>query len=207
MTIYDYWRKMLAETDTPAVVEVGVHYGESTVNLRACAAAADKRMRWLGIEPDPRNVARCRELGFEILDAAASDIDGEAELRLSSGITPGYEARLHTDSSSLQTPTKHLTRHPWCKFQETAIVRTVRLDDVVHPEESLTLLWVDVQGAQRKVLAGARELLARTDYLYIECHREPLYEGEPSRDELIAMLPGWSVVEAWDDDILFKREK
>lgn len=206
MTIYDHWRRILNETAEPSVLEVGVHYGESTLNLRACAAAAGKQMRWLGIEPDPRSVARCRELGIEIVAAAASDVSGEATLMLSSGVTPGYEARLHTDSSSLQTPTKHLTRHPWCKFQETAAVRTVRLDDVVHPEESITLLWVDVQGAQRKVLAGAREVLLRTDYLYIECHREPLYEAEPNRDELMAMLPGWSVVEAWDDDILFKRE-
>jgi FkbM family methyltransferase len=207
VTIYDHWRAILNETETPAVVEVGVHYGESTVNLRACAAAVGKRMRWLGIEPDPRNVARCRELGFEILAAAASDENGEAVLQLSDGITPGYEARVHTDSSSLQKPTKHLALHPWCKFQEAATVRTVRLDDVVHPEERVTLLWVDVQGAQRKVLAGARELLLRTDYLYIECHREPLYEGEPNRQELIAMLPGWSVVEAWDDDILFRRNQ
>jgi FkbM family methyltransferase len=207
VTIYDHWRRILNETTDPVVLEVGVHHATSTVALRACATAAGKAMRWLGIEPDPRNAARCRELGFDVVEAAASDQAGTATLRLSSGFTPGYQGRLHTDSSSLQVPTKHLERHPWCQFQETAVVQTVRIDDLVPLEECVTLLWADVQGGQRRMIEGAREVLSRTSYLYIECHSEPLYAGEPSRDELRELLPGWSVVEMWDDDILFQRNQ
>lgn len=207
MNIYEHFRRIVAETPDPVVVEVGVHTGTSTVNLRACATAAGKTLRWLGLEPDPRNAARCRELGLDVYEAAASDTSGTATLLLSDGYTPGYAGRVHTDSSSLQTPTGHLDRHPWCRFERSVAVNTVRLDDIVPVHERVTLLWADVQGAQRKVLAGAREVLERTEYLYIECHRQPLYEDEPTCEELCAMLPGWAVVEKWDDDILFARTK
>lgn len=207
MNIFDHWREIVATVAQPLVVEVGVHHGTSTVRLRAHVEAAGKKLWWIGLEPDPRNAARCRELGLPVIEAAASDEKGDAHLWLSSGITPGYEGRLHTDSSSLQKPIRHLERHPWCKFNETTTVRTVRLDDLIPPEECPTLIWADVQGAQRKVLAGARELLTRTSYLYIECHRQPLYDGEPSHDELCGLLPGWDVVQKWDDDLLFRRRR
>lgn len=203
-TIYDHWRDIIATVATPVVVEVGVHHGTSTLNLRACVTAAGKRMGWLGLEPDPRNAARCRELGLDVIEAAASDTKGVTDFWLSSGYTPGYSARLHTDSSSIHRPTKHLDRYPWCRFASKITVQTVRLDDIV-PPEPVTLIWADVQGAQRKMLAGSRELLTRTDCLYIECPGEPMYEGETTFEELCGLLPGWRVVERWSDDVLFRR--
>lgn len=206
MNIYEHFHRMIDEVDQPTVVEVGVHTGTSTVNLRACAAASGKLLGWIGFEPDPRNAKRCREIGLEVVEAAASDENGAAYLLLSDGITPGYAGRRHTDSSSLQMPTGHLRKHPWCKFSRKTLVRTVRLDDAVPDDELVTLLWADVQGAQRKVLAGARKLLNRTSYLYIECHKQPLYEGEPTFDELCGLLPEWQVVERWNDDVLFQNK-
>ena len=208
-TIYDYWRKIIADStrDFMRVVEAGVHDGSSTNNLLVCGAVAGKAVGWIGLEPDPRSVAVCREMGLPVIEAAASDREGEAELWLSSGFTPGCEGRFHTDSSSLQTPAEHLKRHPWCQFASKVTVKTVRIDDLVPPDEHIDLLWADVQGAQRKLIAGAREVLARTDYLYIECHRAPLYEGEPTFAELCLLLPDWQVWRQWDDDVLFRRTK
>lgn len=204
-TIYDHWRRIITTVDEPTVIECGVHDGTSTINLRACVTAAGKQMRWLGLEPDPRNAKRCRELGIEVFEAAASDQPGYATLFLSSGVTPGYTERLHTDSSSLQKPTAHLTRFPWCSFAESVLVQTARLDDLVSPDERITLLWADVQGAQRKLLAGAERMLKQTGFLYIECSREPMYEGEPTFGELCSLLPSWRVVERWEDDVLFEN--
>ena len=68
-------------------------------------------------------------------------------------------------------------------------------------------MWVDVQGAQRKVLHGARETLRRTRFLYIECHGEPMYEDEPTLHELVAMLPGWEVIARWPEDLLLLNTK
>jgi FkbM family methyltransferase len=162
-------------------------------------------LQWIGLEPDPRNVAVLESKGLMVIPAAASDAPGCAAMWLSSGETPGCPGREHTDSSSLCEPTAHLEAHPWCTFGERVEVETVRLDDVVPDDFAPDLLWVDVQGAQRKVIAGAQAVLSRASYLYIECHPEPLYDGEPTFEELCELLPGWDVVKRWPADILFGR--
>lgn len=203
-SIYDYWQERCRLTlHRPLrVVEVGVHHGTDTQRL---ARVAGGRMEWVGLEPDPRNVAACIRHGVHVLPFAASDREGVAEFWLSDGETPGCPGRRHTDSSSLERPTAHLEEHPWCTFDQRVSVYTVRLDDVVPPEFAPDLLWVDVQGAQRRVLAGAQSVLSRTHWLFIECHPAPMYENEPTFEELCALLPGWRVVQRWSADVLFER--
>ena len=206
-SIYDYWpgiaRTRHHASDHPCVVEVGVHHGDDSAKL-TCASPTGS-LDWIGLEPDPRNVAILKERGIAVIDKAASDADGESEFWLSSGWSPGGEGtRWHTDSSSLNTPTSHLEAFPWCRFDEKVTVRTTRLDSEL-PDRIVDLLWVDVQGAQRKVLAGAPATLRRTRYLYIECHPTPMYEGEPTFEELCGLLPGFAVVKRWHADVLFRN--
>ena len=183
----------------PVLVEIGVHHAQSTPMLwLACA----RPPIWYGFEPDPRNLEVLDSMGVTVYDCAVSDQDGCAEMRLSSGTTPGTVDREHTDSSSLNEPTKHLEAHPWCKFERTEMVETKRLDGVVSHERVFDLIWCDVQGAQRKVISGARETLAKTRMLYIEVHPEPMYEDEPTFEELLQLLPGWEVVERYPADVL-----
>ncbi len=140
-----------------------------------------------------------------MIEKAVSDTDGEAEFWLSSGWSPGCEgSRWHTDSSSLNAPTRHLEAYPWCRFDDKVTVATTRLDAEA-PTGPIDLLWVDVQGAQRKALAGAPETLQRTRYLYIECHPAPMYDGEPTFEELCGLLPGFVVVKRWESDVLFRN--
>jgi hypothetical protein len=123
---------------------------------------------------------------------------------MSDGVTPGTENRQHTDSSSAKKPTAHLEAHPWCKFERTTTVTGRRLDSVI-PTVPIDLIWCDVQGAQLEVIAGAPLTLSRTRLLYIEVHPFPMYEGEPTDEELLAALPGWKVVERYEADVLLMR--
>lgn len=207
LSIYDYWPGIAGTRDLasvhPCVVEVGVHQGEDSVRLTRTSPTGS--LNWIGFEPDPRSVVVLRERGIAVIEKAASDADGEAEFWLSGGWTPGYEGiRWHTDSSSLNVPTKHLEAMPWCRFDEKVTVRTTRLDSEL-PARTIDLLWVDVQGAQRKVLAGAQATLGRTRYLYIECHPTPMYEDEPAYEELCGLLPGFVVMKRWGADVLFRN--
>lgn len=182
----------------PVIVEIGVHKGTTTPWLWLSCSRPPK---YYGFEPDPRNLRALGDMGLSVCPCAVSDEDGEAEFHLSGGETPGCQGREHTDSSSLRAPTRHIDAHPWCKFDTSVTVPTVRLDSAIG-EPVIDLIWCDVQGAQRQVIAGGAETLARTRMLYIEVHPEPLYDGEPTFEELLALLPGWEVVERYDADVL-----
>jgi len=242
-SIYDYWRAMAGMAFSrggpgPTVLELGANDGADAVRLAKRSRAP---IHWIGLEPDPRNFPRLRSLIAEYrhlfastaaYQLAASHVSGVADLYLSGGETPGCGGRVHTESSSLNAPTKHLEAHPWCTFEQTATVRTVRVDDLLTwirdlgvavrgrfgtaapvdgvgsgVANEVDLMWVDVQGAQRKVLEGAKRTLERTRCLYIECHAEPLYEDEPTREELVRMLPGWEVIALWPEDLLLLNTK
>ena len=208
ISIYDYWPGIAGTRHnprgSPCVVEIGVHHGDDSARLTVTSPTGS--LDWIGFEPDPRNVEFLRERGIAVIDKAVSDEDGEADFWLSSGWSPGCEGtRWHTDSSSLNRPTSHLDVYPWCRFEEKVRVKTARLDTAMIAR-TVDLMWVDVQGAQRKVLAGAPETLQRTRYLYIECHPIPLYEGEPTFEELCGLLPDFAVVKRWPSDVLFRNK-
>lgn len=241
--ILDYWR-LIAGTahrrggPAPTVLELGAADGADGVRM---ARRSGTPIHWVGLEPDPRNFPRMQALIAEhrhlfastaSFELAASDTTGEATMFLSSGEGPGTPGLQHTVSSSLNAPTRHLQAHPWCTFDQTATVRTVRVDDLVtwarhaadflrarrRPTDAvpgdglgeplagaIDLVWADVQGAQRKVLAGAARTLARTRFLYIECHADPLYEDEPTLAEMLALLPDWTLVAQWYDEVLLQN--
>ena len=68
--------------------------------------------------------------------------------------------------------------------------------------------WVDNQGAQLDFLAGAAKTLPRIRYLYIECHQIPQYDGEPTRDELVALLPDFTPLGLYGaENILFRNNQ
>lgn len=209
-SIYDYWPGIAATRHPshphPLVVEIGVHHGDDTRELTRTSPTG--ALDWIGFEPDPRNLAVLADRDIRVVAKAVSDTEGEAELWLSSGWTPGSnDTRWHTDSSSLNTPTAHLETAPWCRFDERASVTTTRLDTALadQGDTPIDLVWVDVQGAQRKVIAGGAATLRRTRYLYIECHPTPMYEGEPTFEELCALLPDFAVVKRWPGEVLFRN--
>jgi FkbM family methyltransferase len=201
-TIWWFWRRIAPTVNEPLVVEIGVCFGDDSMKM---LSNANGKLKWVGFEADPRNAKFLQDNGFPVIQKAVSDEDGRARFHLSGGWTPGLEGiKLHSDSSSLQAPSQHLNEYPWCKFDEVVEVETVRLDSVM-PLVKVDLMWVDVQGAQRKVIAGGQRTLNNTRYLYIECHPTPMYEGEPTFEELCALLPDFELVARWPADLLFRH--
>ena len=50
-----------------------------------------------------------------------------------------------------------------------------------------------MQGAEGDMIAGGQATLARTRYLYTEYSNEEIYEGEPTLETLLAMLPNFQL--------------
>lgn len=190
---------------SPVIVEIGMHDGKHSALLHVLCR---RPPLYFGFEPDPRNVEILQNGSWSPFVEAVSDACGVEELHLSGGSPPGSEEEDWTASSSLQEPTLHREVHPWCTFHDTETVETVTLD-VALPTgmDAVDLIWCDVQGAQRKVITGAKKTLQRTRYLYIECHPVPMYEGEPTFEELCALLPDFDVLERYEADVLFRRKE
>lgn len=114
-------------------------------------------------------------------------------------------------SSSLRQPTHHLQRSPEITFDQRT-VGCLRLDDWMTLFATgydlftrFDFAWIDVQGAQRDVIAGGFRVLDITPLIYIELHNTPEYEGEPTFEELCALLPNHTPRARFGENVLFER--
>ncbi len=80
------------------------------------------------------------------------------------------------------------------------------MESVTEQIESVDLLWVDIQGAERDMIAGGQRTLKNTRYLFIEAEEQQFYEGQAVRPELLAMLPGWEVIGEFDYNLLLRNQ-
>jgi len=183
------------------VVECGCQDGRDTVRFLELFPQA----QIVCFEPDPRPLERINPPGFlarigdhpkvRLERSAVSDKEGTATLYRSAGNPPHAPLPKGVDwdaSSSLAKPSEHIKRHPWCRFppDKRIEVKTSTLDLWYYLLGNMVcdLLWVDVQGGQRALILGGAQFLARTRWIYIECHCVPMYAGEPTQDELVKMF-------------------
>ncbi len=194
--------------DGPTMLEVGCHDGTHTRKF----LKAMPNIRLFCWEPDPRPLRRFYEkIGYDrrvtIYPDALGNVDGLSPFYASTG-----KVGRHGDydcSGSPCKPTGHLDEHPSVKFKPSEPLPFMRLDTWGLDNTlsgPIDFAWVDCQGSQRGFIAGGRLTLAITRYLYIEVHHNPMYEGEPTQDELIALLPGFEPLATYArDNILFKN--
>lgn len=196
----------LVGRDDPLLLEIGCADGVDTMEFLDAMPRATIHC----FEPDRRCRAAFRErvgrdYRVRLHEVAVSNVDGEALFYASSGspadVDPSHYSRpLPLDdwylSGSLCRPTRHLEYSPWVTFPEEMRrpVMTMRLDTWLARQQSpfIDFIWMDVQGAERLVLEGATETLKRTRLVYTEVYETPMYEGQPSLEEIKLLLgEGW----------------
>lgn len=195
-----------------SIIEVGCHRMEDTEELRKIFPLS----RIIAFDPDPRNAAIIRKSGSPeklqatFFELALSDHCGEKDFYLSTNSLGGDSE--WTRSSSLRKPytfrSEEHTRllHSGvipCIFSDSIKVSCATLDSFLFP---CTLLWCDVQGAEDLVIAGAKDTLVRTKYLFIEHNTDNCYDGAPDRQKLQAMLPGWEPLYIWPNEMLMRNK-
>lgn len=159
-------------TSGSTAIDVGANIGFFTLRFA----------RWVGpaghviaIEPEARNFAsltrRVSRAGLSdvvtCMQAAAADRNGELRLALN----PGHPGDHHL-------------------ADDGEPVAGVKLDDLAaNGPRPVTLVKIDVQGAEMMVLAGARELIkAHSPAVLVELHEPSLTRLGSSRHEVIEML-------------------
>jgi FkbM family methyltransferase len=147
------------------VYDVGAHVGFFSI----CAASLGARV--VAVEPDAANAARLRtnaELnGFDIavVEAAAWDETGTVDL-VAGGSAKEFVA----------VPGEG--------------VASISLDDLAERHGNPTLVKLDVEGAESRVLAGATRVLAEASPVVLcELH------GDEQRRRVPTLLPGYTVAE------------
>jgi FkbM family methyltransferase len=172
----------LRDRDIRLILDVGANTGQFATD----AHRAFPRARFVCFEPladvakELRANLRRSGIAAQVLDVALSDEPGEKPFYLHVG---------HTPSSSLLATTKEAAAlYPQTADQRAVSVRVDTLDATLgameQPREGETLLKLDVQGNELRVLQGASRTLQRLDHVLCEINFEPLYEGQPSFAEI-----------------------
>lgn len=121
---------------------------------------------------------------------ALSDISGISEFYVSSGQPEIYKADMDWDfgnkSSSLLKPEQTLNTHKWLKFNEVMQVQTSTIDEFVIKKNisEIDFIHLDVQGAELKVLEGAKVNIGRIKIIWLEIAEFFLYKQQPLKKEV-----------------------
>lgn len=199
-------REILADRQRPTVIELGAHHGTDTSELYDYCYGGPAK--YIAVEADARNLPNLRlhmekrTKNFFIVHAAIAAADGVVDLYQADGAEG-------TGSSSIRRPKKHLETWPQITFERAVEVPAVTLDTLAEyfGIDEIDLLWCDIQGAERDMIAGGQRTLARTRWLLAEADQEEYYEGQALRDELPGLLPGFELICEWPEhaNLLFRR--
>lgn len=114
----------------------------------------------------------------------------------------GQEHKFHIasnggQSSSILTPDKHKDMFSQVKFDDEVSMQSTTLDEILTFLNSngyskiigkLDTLYMDVQGAEFRVLLGSPRTLKQINYIYTEIIRGELYQGMQSLDTYCSLL-------------------
>ena len=103
-------------------------------------------------------------------------------------------------------------RCPFIKYDEKIEVTTRSLDSFCDENgiKHIDFMWMDVQGAENAVFAGAKSMIGKIDYIYTEYHEEEMYVGATNLQTVTDMLGGYDLAQNWPyndvmgGDALFK---
>lgn len=176
------------------VFEIGACEGEDT---SVYARTFPDAKFWL-FEPLPGNfeeieklLARNPSIRANALNIALSDQAGRATFYVSRSAValkdaangPVYAG--HRSSSLLAPRQKKPEALSWLEFGEEISVETDTLDNVCysHGVDFIDFIHMDVQGAELKVLSGAKRMLPHIRAIWMEVAFEKTYEGQPLEPE------------------------
>jgi len=184
--------EILAAAELPApkgILQVGASYGQEIRSFLEAGITAGLLIEPLA-EPFSRIAEWCKRTnGFIAFNALCSDSSGEKHTF--------HIASNDGQSSSIMRPVKHLEMFDFVKFEETVEITSTTIDEIIKFLEQnghelitqqLDTLYMDVQGAEFKVLLGAPSTLKRMNYIFSELIRGELYENTVPLENYCALL-------------------
>jgi FkbM family methyltransferase len=209
------WITILGKQD-PIILDIGSNDGQSSVVFLSQMSKATV----IAFEPDPRAIARFKlrkegqllNCNITLFEGALSDQDGYIDFNQSNGKNSNLD--WHETgwdlSGSIKSPLKHLSEYPTISFESKIKVRTTTLDAYIKNNDLnfdiIDLAWIDVQGAEKNVLDGAKNTLHKIRYIHMEYSDKEMYEGQMDLDTTLSYLKDFELVQIYDGDILLKNK-
>lgn len=196
MNVQEWAQKIVREAPgRPVVLELGAHHAQDTIQIYdACQVPP----RYVAVEASPRNLPTIRQVigerKVEVVHAAIAGHCGKVVFR---------ECEGNNDASgSIRKPKRHLECFPHITFEHEVEVPATTLDALTARLGigTVDLIWCDIQGAERDMIAGGQSTLTRTRWLVVEADGQEMYEGQATRSEFETLLPDWRVVDEWPKD-------
>jgi FkbM family methyltransferase len=164
-------------------IDVGAHLGQFTLD----AALRNPKLLVFAFEPNwtlARQIMG-RAANFVVLPMAISDRNGSADFFVNA-----------CDGSSSLVEMEESGKAHWrdldLNVESRVVVPTMRLDTFMHVSDlsKIDYLKVDAEGVDLKVIQSAGERLRdiRTIKLEVDVAPDRLYQGAPSRDEVIEFM-------------------
>lgn len=180
------------------ILEIGCADGQDTRKLLSLGKV-------YGFEPDKRNIEILKNIkGLDLFEGVISDIDGEIEFFVSKNERDNNALSL---SGSIMKPKKHLELWDWISFNEKIKVKSTTLDTFCKDIPVIDFIWCDVQGAEEKVILGGVETFNKVKYFYTEYSNDEQYEGQPTLQRILELLPDFEVMIDYGTDVLLKNKK
>ena len=170
------------------VLEAGTAQGKDSKEL--CKILSNSKI--YGFEPDIRyhkeimqNTEDCNN--FYFFDFALSDKKGFSNFYTADRVTSTEHS--HWGSSSIFEPKLHKQIHEDIKFNNVVEVKTIDIDSWADENniENIHFMWLDLQGAEHKVLSDCK-ILDTTELIFSEVSLVELYENIPLYNEYKEML-------------------
>ena len=174
--------------DSINVLEAGTAEGKDSKEL--CQILSNSKI--YGFEPDVRyhkevmqNTEGCSN--FYFFDSALSDKKGLTSFYTADRVTSTEHS--HWGSSSIFEPKLHKQIHKDIKFNNVVEVKTVDIDSWADENnvKSIQFMWLDLQGAEHKVLSNCK-ILDTTELIFSEVSLVELYDNIPLYNEYRQML-------------------
>jgi FkbM family methyltransferase len=179
------------------ILDIGACEGEDSIRY----ARRFPRASIYAFEPLPlnhqlllANIGLYHAPNIELIPAAVADSSGTAPFHVSSGrprdLFAGENWNYGNKSSSLLPPSSGDPIYGWIEFKETITVPTLTLDDFCRDRkiEGIDFIHMDVQGAELMALRGAGSQLRNVTAIWLEVADQPLYSGQPLRQDIGAFL-------------------
>jgi len=199
----------LVGRDDPLIFDCGCNDAESSAGFlrvmpRAtivCVECNPQPLKRFKLRDDPR---------VTLFECAVYHRNGRIKFFPSGGKIPGSNAPCADDwdySGSTRRPTGHLIRDSRITFDREIEVEARTLDELAARFRGcIDFIHADLQGGEASMILGGQQTLARTRWMYLETHKQELYERQADLRGLLSFLPDWSLVGIFAENALFKND-